>query len=368
MDNIARLLSTKTSRPSNAIHSCETFRSNTLFRLDDVQVRSLVQDLHRVNPTIYWADLLVSSMIGWVCVAMAVALRPFSLAMLACSAVSVVAIYRVLCFIHEISHQNQRTLPGFEAMWNILAGFPLLMPSFVYCGVHNDHHRLTTYGTPNDPEYLPFARSAGMTLLFAVESFFIPAVLLIRFLVLAPFGFISSRFQRWLVTHLSSLTINIRYCRRVSPELIAKVRRDTLTMLAMWSVFFGLTAAGIIPIRALGIWFLVVSTASFVNTIRTLGAHAYESSGQPLDRTGQLMDSIDTPGKFWTELWAPVGLRYHALHHYYPGIPYHSLPQAYRRLTSSNSLGGEYKKMSSPGLLRSVGNLVRKGLSSESAD
>ena len=67
---------------------------------------------------------------------------------------------------------------------------------------------------------------------------------------------------------------------------------------------------------------------SFFNTLRVLGAHEYESDGQPRDRFEQLQDSIDTPGGPWTELWAPVGLRYHALHHYFPGIPYHNLGKA----------------------------------------
>jgi fatty acid desaturase len=31
-------------------------------------------------------------------------------------------------------------------------------------------------------------------------------------------------------------------------------------------------------------------------------------------------------------LWAPVGLRYHALHHLLPNLPYHSLGRAHRRL------------------------------------
>jgi fatty acid desaturase len=31
-------------------------------------------------------------------------------------------------------------------------------------------------------------------------------------------------------------------------------------------------------------------------------------------------------------LWAPVGLRYHGLHHLLPNLPYHSLGRAHRRL------------------------------------
>jgi fatty acid desaturase len=106
----------------------------------------------------------------------------------------------------------------------------------------------------------------------------------------------------------------------------------------------------------------VSAVASFINTMRTLGAHAYESSGEPLDRKGQLLDSIDTPGKFWTELWAPVGLRYHALHHYFPGIPYHNLAKAYERLVSTPEISSAYRNMTSPSLAQSLHTLYRKGL------
>ena len=34
-------------------------------------------------------------------------------------------------------------------------------------------------------------------------------------------------------------------------------------------------------------------------------------------------------------LWAPVGLRYHALHHLLPGVPYHNLGEAHRRIASA---------------------------------
>jgi fatty acid desaturase len=200
-----------------------------------------------------------------------------------------------------------------------------------------------------------------MTTAFAVESFFIPALLLVRFLVLAPLGLFSTRLQNWLIVHFSSLTINIRYERDVNANVYRVIRRSSVFILLLWSIPIALAAFGLIPWRAFAIWFAVVSVISFINTLRTLGAHAYESSGEPLDRMGQLIDSIDTPGRFWTELWAPVGLRYHALHHYFPGIPYHGLPEAYRRLVGTLPLATEYRKMTSPSLPHSLSSLLKKG-------
>jgi fatty acid desaturase len=45
----------------------------------------------------------------------------------------------------------------------------------------------------------------------------------------------------------------------------------------------------------------------------------------------QVLDSSNFPdGLAW--LWAPLGLRYHAVHHLFPSLPYHTLGTAYRRL------------------------------------
>ena len=94
---------------------------------------------------------------------------------------------------------------------------------------------------------------------------------------------------------------------------------------------------GALPFRALALWLGVLTFVSLLNTVRVLGAHEYDSEGAIPSRHGQLSDSIDTPGGPWTELWAPVGLRYHALHHYFPGIPYHNLGAAYRRIVADAS-------------------------------
>jgi fatty acid desaturase len=201
-----------------------------------------------------------------------------------------------------------------------------------------------------------------MTIAFALESVLIPAVLLLRFLILAPLGFLSPHLENWLIVHASSLVINVRYCRAVTPALRQRVRLQSLAILLLWGPVIALITAGVLPWRVLTLWFAVSSTASFINTIRALGAHAYESSGEALDRRAQLLDSIDTPGALWTELWAPVGLRYHALHHYFPGIPYHNLPRAYQQLMNTPPISTAYRSMSSPSLPHSLQRLYKQGL------
>ncbi|MGH9630605.1 MAG: fatty acid desaturase family protein [Bryobacteraceae bacterium] len=324
--------------------------------------RQLVGDLHRPRPAIFWTDTLVTASIGWAAFAGSVVLTPLSLTMLACVAVAVFALYRGLCFIHEISHINPKTLRGFETTWNSLFGVPLLMPSIVYSGVHQDHHKLSTYGTSQDPEYLPFARSHRMTVAFIAQSLLIPAMLLLRFLVLAPIGLLWPGFHGWLAVHATALSMNIAYCRPMTPTLENRMRRWEVAILACWGVALFFTFRGVIPVRTLAIWYTVTAIASLINTLRTLGAHRYESDGIPLDRTGQLRDSWDTPGAIWTELWAPVGLRYHALHHYFPGIPYHNLGEAYSRLIGSLPLDATYRSASSRSLWNSLCKLYRAGL------
>jgi fatty acid desaturase len=110
----------------------------------------------------------------------------------------------------------------------------------------------------------------------------------------------------------------------------------------------------------LGIWFVTFVLVSVLNTLRVLGAHEYETTGDARDRQGQLADSIDTPGGPWTELWAPVGLRYHALHHYFPGIPYHNLGAAYRRILAELPVTAAYQESTSPSLWHSLKELYEK--------
>jgi fatty acid desaturase len=327
----------------------------------DVVSRRLVSDLHAPRPLIFWSALLASGAIGWTAFAVALLSTPWTPLMLAAVAVSGFALYRGLCFTHELTHLRKRSVPGFETAWNLLFGVPLLLPSFTYMGVHQVHHGLSTYGTKADPEYLPFASSRKLVVIFAVQSaVLIPILRFLRFVVVAPIGLLWPRLHRWLEVYASSFSMNPDYRRVMQPSMVRRVRRWELAMLAFFAGVLALMYAGVLPGRTLFVWYGVLTFVSFFNTLRVLGAHEYESDGSPRDRHEQLEDSIDTPGAIWTELWAPVGLRYHALHHFFPGIPYHNLGIAYRRIVAAVPADSLFLQSTSPSLRHSLIELYQK--------
>jgi fatty acid desaturase len=323
--------------------------------------RKIVRDLHQPKAQIFWTDLVLTAVVGWSAFAGALVLPSF--AAFCALVVASLASYRGLCFIHELTHLRPNALPGFQTAWNLLFGAPLLLPSFVYVGVHQDHHKLSTYGTAKDPEYMPFAKSNLMVVFFVAHSVLIPGFLLLRFVVIAPLALLVPTLHRWLAVHASALSMNLAYERDISRGIIRSMRIWEALIFVLWGCFFAAMIAGVVSWRVLATWYLVTGTVAVINTLRTLGAHDYEGEGAPMDRTNQLLDSIDTPGALWTELWAPVGLRYHALHHYFPGIPYHNLAEAHRRLVGTLPLDAPYRQTISSGLWQSLRKLYARGRS-----
>lgn len=321
----------------------------------------MARDLAAHKPAIYWSDLVASVAIGYG--ALFVAMTAGSLALgLAAGFVSALALYRAVSFIHEISHMKPGQVPGFRLGWNLLVGVPMMVPSFMYEDVHVHHHARTKYGTVEDPEYLPLALMKPWTLpLFVALAALAPIGLLIRYGVLAPLSLFLPPLRKLVIERYSGLVINPAYRRRL-PE--GRFRREWLAMetgASLWAIaLIAMVATGVIPLKAFLIFLAVVSAATVVNQVRTLVAHLWENEGEAMTVTAQYLDSVNVPPPaLLPALWAPVGLRYHALHHLLPSVPYHALGAAHRRITAALEHGSPYHKASHTGLPKLVGQLAR---------
>ncbi|TCD06989.1 fatty acid desaturase [Erythrobacteraceae bacterium CFH 75059] len=321
--------------------------------------RDLTRDLGVARPAVYWTDLGLSALLGYGALAGAILATSPWLA-LACGLVAVLALYRALLFIHELSHVRRDALPGFRLGWNLLVGIPLLTPSFMYEGVHTQHHKRTQYGTRGDPEYLPLALMKPWSLpLFIVMAAFLFIGLMIRFAVLVPLGALVPSVRRLVWTRLSALAINPDY-RRGEPD--AELRRRVLWQEAggfAWSwVLIG--SGFVIGWTPLLVLVAVVSVVAVLNQLRTLVAHLWENEGEAMTVTAQFLDSVNVPPPgIWAELWAPVGLRYHALHHLMPSMPYHDLPEAHRRLRRELGERSTYDSANHAGMAPLVARIAR---------
>ena len=321
--------------------------------------RDLTKDIEDHRAAIYWADMIGSALLGYGALAGAILVESMPLAV-ALAVVSVLALYRALLFIHEISHFRGDVLPGFRTAWNALVGIPMLTPSFMYEQVHTLHHKRTQYGTVADPEYLPLALMKPWSLpLFVIIAILAPVALLFRFAVLVPLGAIIPPIRQLTWQRASALAINPEFRRR-PPEGDLRPRvlmQEAGGFVWSWLLIGSVFAFGWKPLLiALG----VASVVALLNQLRTLVAHLWENEGEAMTVTAQFLDSVNVPPPgMVAEIWAPVGLRYHALHHLMPSMPYHSLPEAHRRLVKELGNGSTYHGANHKGMGVLVARIAR---------
>jgi fatty acid desaturase len=325
------------------------------------EARAIVRDLFEPKAAIYWADFLLSLGVGAACFFGSRLLPLFSPGQALLALVACLAYYRAALFIHELIHFREQSFRWFRIVWNLLCGIPFFMPSFLYY-THLAHHARKHYGTPDDGEYLPLATQPRREIFkYLLQPFIIPALAIVRFLVLTPLAWISPGLRRWVQRRASSMVMDPSYVRPLPTHHELRIWRLQEACCFLYAL--GATVQllrGALPLSLLAHLYLTAVVILMLNNVRTLGAHRFRHRGEPLTFVDQLLDSVNYPRRrLLGELWAPVGLRFHALHHLFPSMPYHSLPEAHRRLMAKLPSDSPYRLTESPSLAAALGELWR---------
>jgi len=321
---------------------------------------SVVSDLMRHRPVVYWVDLLASAALAWGATVVYFLAEPVSGWQLIGLVLASIGFYRAGTFMHEIIHMPSGVLMNFRRAWNVLIGVPLMMPWILYKN-HIGHHSRAHFGTPADGEYLPLA-SAPLreTLLYLVKLPILPLMVLARFAIAAPLSWVIPPLREWLLTRASAYASNPYYAKRFPKRDERHLVIVEVACLAWILFWIAMTWFG--PVEAvhwLMAWVLHAATLG-INWVRNLAAHRYDNHGEPLSHLAQLQDAVNITGQTWLTVWLfPVGLRYHALHHLFPGLPYHSMGEAHRRLMARFGEDSPYASANHPSFFQVVGALLR---------
>jgi fatty acid desaturase len=339
-----------------------TDRSDMKLGFSLAQARHIVKDLFMPNPAIYWADFLLSTIGGMIAFGLVRrVLPPFSLAQALMFVVCGLCFYRAVLFTHELTHIRDKSFGVFRVVWNLLCGIPFLMPSFMYY-THVDHHMRKHFATKNDGEYLPLGTTAPWhILIYLCQPFVIPIIAVVRFLILAPISWVSPTFRDFVNRRASSMVMDPTYIRPLPTRDVLRIFRLQEALCFLWTASIAvLLTARIVPIGFLVTAYLISVFILFLNSLRTLGAHRYINQGHEVTFVEQLLDSVNYPcNPIVSSLWAPVGLRFHALHHLFPSLPYHNLATAHARLMAELPADSPYRQTESPSLRASLLRLWR---------
>ena len=314
-------------------------------------VRSADTDLFRVSPLRYWVDFLVSMTASYVAASVYLLAPLGSWQQLVAFPIATFWLYRMGSLVHEVCHLGEHEMPGFKAAWNSLGGIMILMPSPFFTRHHRDHHSQRYYGTPQDPEYVANwveGGNATSVLSYMLKILVMPVAVFLRFL-LVPFTFVTPQVREWTLRHASALTFNREYERRPTAAdrraiLAVEIPCFMRALMIPLLVILGLNPWTRIPL----LYALAVATVA-LNQLRFLADHHCEGDGSRVDMAAHITDSCNfSRNDPLTLLFFPFSIRYHALHHLFPSMPYHNLKRAHEHLVATLPSDSPYLTLDRP--------------------
>lgn len=336
-----------------------------LKRLDLLFSNILPKEVFEINLKTYCSDIIICVSIGWLAFIVSGKVQLFSWSFFLCFIVATIALYRAMGFIHEICHQQKnKKFKSFVTLWHIFVGIPLLLPSSFY-DCHLEHHNYKKYKTEYDPQYpaLKGNRFAIIKLVL-LDPLLFPLNLIIRLLILSPLSILSPPLRSFLYCKFSSIAKRdfVAHFNNKQKELLAKVE---INILIFWSIVILLIVFKIIPLIYLAIWYFLVAAIWSLTFFRSLGEHSHDNLIETsLTVEEYLLDSFTYSRGGWQKfMYFPMyipGIRYHALHHLCPAIPYHNLPKAHQFLRENLPEDNLYLQTERLGHWHNIKNLWNK--------
>jgi fatty acid desaturase len=315
-------------------------------------IRDADTDFFKVSAWRYWTDFLVSIVAAYLAAGIYLSAPTGSWPQLVAFPIAAFWLYRMGSLIHEVCHLGAHEMTAFKAAWNILGGIMTLTPSPFFTRHHRDHHSRRFYGTPEDPEYVANVMEGGNAASIAgytIHVLAFPVLVFLRFL-LVPLSFIHPTVREWTLRKASALTLNRRYERKLTPADRRAILAVEIPCFLRAALIPGLVLAGLNPwTRIPLLYFLAVATV-MLNQMRQLADHHFEGDGSRVDMESHILDSCNfTSNDPLTLLFFPFSIRYHALHHLFPSMPYHNLKRAHEHLAASLPPDSPYHTLDRPG-------------------
>jgi len=315
-------------------------------------IRDAPTDYFAVNAKRYWIDFLVSLVCAYTSSTFFLLAPLGSWVQWVTFPISVFWLYRLGSLVHEVCHLGQHEMQAFKATWNLLVGVMTFTPSPFFTRHHRDHHSQRFYGTLEDPEYVANVLEGGnwrSVLGYAFHICMFPIMVYLRFL-LVPFTFLHPKLRETVLERASALTMNFQYRRKLN----AYDRRSIVVMEWMCFIRAALIPmtifVGIAPLSRIPLLYLLGLSTLVLNQMRQLADHHFEGDGSRVDVESHVLDSCNFSGNdLLTRLFFPFSIRYHALHHLFPSMPYHNLQAAHRYLVEILPAVSPYRKLDQPG-------------------